>query len=129
MPEPNSGCWLWLGSTNGAGYGTLSGSRDKRLYAHRESYRLARGDIPAGLQLDHLCRNRLCVNPDHLEPVTNAENTRRGKVSALRPARLACKNGHPLSSNAYKDSRGATQCRACLHRRQAAYYRRKRDDV
>lgn len=73
--EPNSGCWLWLGADNGCGYGKFRGR-----YAHRISFELAKGNIPARMHLDHKCRVRCCVNPDHLEPVTNAENARRGIV-------------------------------------------------
>lgn len=71
--EPNSGCWLWAGADNGVGYGKFRGK-----YAHRISYEMNRGPIPNGMHLDHLCRVRCCVNPSHLEPVTNAENARRG---------------------------------------------------
>ena len=71
--EPNSGCWLWAGADNGVGYGKYRGK-----YAHRVAYEAARGAIPEGMFLDHLCRVRCCVNPDHLEPVTNVENIRRG---------------------------------------------------
>lgn len=77
-------CWLWMGSLDGHGYGQIQTGRvsvnghhapDK---AHRVSYELHVGPIPEGLQLDHLCRNPSCVNPKHLEPVTNQENTQRG---------------------------------------------------
>ena len=71
--EPNSGCWLWAGADNGEGYGKFRGK-----YAHRLSYERHKGPIPDGLHLDHLCRMPCCINPDHLEPVTNAENARRG---------------------------------------------------
>jgi hypothetical protein len=83
-PEPNTGCWLWLGAINPkTGYGTLCVGRRAKgerrtVYAHRASFELFRGPIAAGLQLDHLCGVRCCVNPDHLEPVTQTENVRRG---------------------------------------------------
>jgi hypothetical protein len=76
MPEPTTGCTLWLGDTKD-GYGVLYESSKKRLRAHRVAYETARGSIPDGLELDHLCCNKLCVNPDHLEPVTHSENTKR----------------------------------------------------
>ena len=74
-----SGCWEWIGTRNPKGYGklTLSGPKRPGLLVHRVAYEHLIGPIPAGLQLDHLCFNPPCFNPDHLEPVTNAENMRR----------------------------------------------------
>lgn len=69
----DSGCWIWQGSVSNTGYGRI-GSR----YAHRVSYERSNGPIPDGLTIDHLCRTTLCVNPDHLEPVTHRENVLRG---------------------------------------------------
>lgn len=69
-------CWNWIGSTWGKGYGKYT-VNDKSIAAHRFAYQDIKGDIPKGLQLDHLCMNKLCVNPDHLEPVTNSENQYR----------------------------------------------------
>lgn len=83
-PEPNTGCHLWTGSTNSSGYGQLSsGGKTVRgnprlVLVHRVAFELARGPVPEGLVLDHLCRCRTCCNPAHLEPVTPLENTRRG---------------------------------------------------
>lgn len=70
-------CWLWTGASIPNGYGTI-GVNQKTQMVHRVAYELTKGKIPGRLYLDHLCRNKLCVNPDHLEPVTNAENVRRG---------------------------------------------------
>ena len=75
IPEPNSGCWLWLGSTN-KGYGRKS-YHGKLEYGHRLSYKLYIGPISDEMELDHLCRTPCCVNPDHLEPVSHTENVRR----------------------------------------------------
>ena len=98
------GCWLWSGATNDHGYGQLH--RDRRtVYAHRFSYELAVGPIPAGLQIDHLCRNRSCVRPHHLEPVTSAVNTRRGEPAN----RTHCPLGHPYD----EANTGRRFCRAC----------------
>ena len=77
LPEPNSGCWLWAGFCNPGGYGKFTAG-PKNEYAHRLSYRLFVGEIPQGLELDHLCRVRCCVNPSHLEPVTKSVNAIRG---------------------------------------------------
>ncbi len=84
--EPNTGCWLWAAYADRKGYGQFSaGSRAdgtyRKVFAHRWAYEHEVGPIPEGLTIDHLCRVPLCVNPGHLEPVTNRENTRRGVVS------------------------------------------------
>jgi hypothetical protein len=82
-------CWVWLQSTNGIGYGRINLSKSKHWkkhrYAHRLYYEAANGPIPAGMTLDHLCRVTLCVNPAHLEVVTQAVNVRRGKAAHLIP--------------------------------------------
>ena len=101
-PEPNSGCFLWTGFVSPSGYGIFRERyRGKGTGAHRYAFEATRGPIPNGLNLDHLCRVRSCVNPDHLEPVTHQENVRRGLVStsakARHQARAECVHGHPLS--------------------------------
>lgn len=94
-------CWLWTGSINNAGYGRIS-VNNRPKYAHRVMYELVVGPIPDGLHLDHLCRVRHCVNPDHLEPVTNRENTLgRGLGRAAiehreRQRTGLCSKGHSL---------------------------------
>jgi hypothetical protein len=89
IPEPNSGCVLWLGELNSAGYGRISQGNNHvgkrvRYLAHRVSYELAKGQVPEGMELDHLCRVRCCINPEHLEPVTRSENNRRGDLMKRR---------------------------------------------
>ena len=88
-PEPNTGCWLWCGyvAANGYGYIRIEARRPDRPRrsecAHRVSYRAWRGDIPIGLDLDHLCCQTVCVNPAHLEPVTRGENNRRARAREM----------------------------------------------
>lgn len=124
IPEPNSGCWLWtaalskpsLGRTEG-GYGVYNLGY-KTIFAHSLAYSTLVGPIPAGLQLDHLCRTRCCVNPRHLEPVTNKENSRRGISGILNTIRAAsqrtCKNGHLWSVFGYVSESGFRRCRECM---------------
>lgn len=93
------------------------------LRVHRVVYELLVGPIPEGLQLDHLCRNRVCGNPDHLEPVTNRENWIRGENLTARTVRNdICQRGHPFSANARVRPNGSRTCRAC---ERLAYERRK----
>jgi hypothetical protein len=114
------GCWAWLGPKNPtSGYGTVKAS-GKSTYAHRVAYTLTHGPIPDGLVIDHLCRNPVCVNPDHLEVVTHRENVLRGIGPAARNARKThCKHGHPFDEgNTYTDKRGQRHCRSCARGRQ-----------
>ncbi|MDX3315184.1 HNH endonuclease signature motif containing protein [Streptomyces sp. ME08-AFT2] len=120
-PDSN-GCWLWTGKVNRYGYGDF-GLRKRLVKAHRFAYTVTRGPIPDGLVLDHLCRVRHCVNPAHLEAVTQRENTLRGDAPSARRARLThCPQGHPYSkANTYVTSRNERKCRACHRIRQRAY--------
>lgn len=94
--NPVTGCWLWVGSRDNRGYGycrvVVDGAR--MTVAHRAMYVLCSGGIPAGYHLDHLCHVKNCVNPDHLEPVTPAENTRRSIAAGDRRTRLTGYNGN-----------------------------------
>lgn len=88
-------CWIWTGRLTSKGYGTKVRYQGRAHYPHRLVYALKVGEIPAGLVLDHLCRNRACVNPDHLEPVSAIENTSRGvEARWVEP----CRNGHPAAT-------------------------------
>jgi hypothetical protein len=92
-----NGCWEWAGAINKYGYGSFRGHNSKDTKSHIFSYELHKGEISTGLQLDHLCRNRSCCNPEHLEAVTVQENQNRGVP--FRAARTHCVNGHPLTDD------------------------------
>jgi hypothetical protein len=93
MPEPMSGCWIWIGQANGCGYPMMSDA-PHRFLAHRWSYAHFIGAIDADLTIDHLCRNTMCVNPAHLDAVTIGENIRRSPIHYANPTRTTCKRGH-----------------------------------
>jgi hypothetical protein len=118
-----SDCWFWTGNLTDDGYGRYNLQR-----AHRALYRELVGPIRPGLHLDHLCRNKPCVNPDHLEPVTPATNALRGIgpcVTALRDGR--CIRGHAFNAeNTVVRGDGSRACRPCLRLRDAAYRDRRR---
>jgi len=115
-------CWPWLASTNGVGYGQIARGRagTGMIGAHRVAYELLVGPIPAGLHLDHLCRNTLCVNPAHLEAVSARTNIRRGVAPSIARSRAdACPHGHPFTpENTHITPRGYRQCRECGRLRQ-----------
>jgi hypothetical protein len=107
--------WLWTGPTMLSGYGYFAFGRDWKSAAHRLTYELFKGPIPEKLQLDHLCRNRLCVNPEHLESVTLKTNVLRGVgTTAVNARKTHCIHGHPLSrANTYISPTGHRSCRIC----------------
>ena len=106
-------CWLWGGSPNTSGYGTIRVNGVNTL-AHRYSYELHIGLIPNGYELDHLCRRLMCVSPAHLEAVTHRENCLRGiSNSAVNAMKTHCLRGHEFNEeNTYRNSQGR-KCRAC----------------
>ncbi len=109
-------CWLWTGAPDSLGYGAIRVD-GKTIRAHVMSYRVNVGPVPEGLQLDHLCRVRLCCNPGHLEAVTQHENILRGSSPAAANAtKTRCKRGHPFDeANTYTDAgTGARRCRECV---------------
>lgn len=121
------GCWRWTGVPGSHGYGTISINAKTRL-AHRVSYELWVGPIPKGMQVDHLCRNKRCVNPLHMEVVTHRVNTNRGDTISTRNKRKTkCVNGHPYTpENTYRrPDDGSRGCLTCRRERNAARDRRK----
>ena len=114
----SDGCWLWAGGRTEAGYGRFSVGGASRS-AHRMVYQVLRGPVDPSLDLDHLCRNPRCVNPEHLEPVTHRENLLRGDtVSGRQAAKDTCSQGHPFSpENTHIRPGGGRRCRACDNER------------
>lgn len=132
--DKTDNCWNWVGQIHHTGYGVIYLSRaeckdpNRRLrLVHRVAYELLEGPIPEGLTLDHLCRNRRCVNPKHLEPVTVVENVMRGfSPNAIRARRTHCCKGHPLTGyNLIIKPFGYRNCRIC-HNLEAAKYRQRK---
>ena len=124
LPVPESGCWLWDGTWHKDGYG-LFHIGGKRFRAHRVSYELFKGPIPEGLQIDHLCRVRCCVNPDHLDAVSSRDNTIRGiSPPAILAKKMFCKRGHPLFGDNCKrvGARQERYCKTCNRARMKARY-------
>jgi hypothetical protein len=131
-----SGCWEWQGATNGFGYGRIGvgGRAGGMEYTHRVAWESLVGPIPEGFTIDHLCRNRLCLNPDHLEPVTQGENIRRAVPRGeahYNSAKTHCPKGHeytPSNLIHRSDGRPTRECRECSRQRCLAYSRRKRKE-
>lgn len=120
-PEPNAGCWLWLKATSGGYARFRQGKKD--LLMHRRAYELSKGPIPPGLQIDHLCRQRSCVNPQHLRVVTPRENTLAGFGPTAMHARAThCPQGHEYTPENVRMSRGRRHCKACGRVRAKMYY-------
>jgi hypothetical protein len=122
--DASGDCWVWTASANQFGYGHILTEGRTRGMAHRVAYELLIGPIPEGLELDHLCRNPPCVNPDHLEPVTHAENMARAPWTAVqaRRAQTHCKRGHEFTEdNIYRRPGGVGRsCRTCRASRRVA---------
>jgi hypothetical protein len=120
------GCWEWQGALRD-GYGIFRHPSLPSQQAHRIAYELLEGPIPPGLELDHLCRNRRCIRPDHLEPVTHKVNLLRGEgFAAKRAAQTHCTHGHELAGDNVYLYRGLRQCRSCHKRLSTAWARVKR---
>jgi HNH endonuclease len=117
------GCWEWIGAKTEKGYGYMAKTGTTK-YAHRISYWFHLGEIPDGLQPDHVCRNRACINPSHLEPVTSGENTRRGSSVAVKLSIRSCAKGHPFDgrNTGIRGATGHRYCKQC-HREHSARFR------
>lgn len=113
IPEPNTGCWLWIGTRRGKGYGAFR-TKGRQVAAHRFAYESHIGPFPAGAVTDHRCRVRCCVNPWHLEPVTNTENVLRGiGPTAANAKKTHCPQGHEYTEENTTRKRLGRHCRAC----------------
>ena len=109
-----SGCWEWRAAHDPKGYGVFRGEQSILVKAYKFSYELLCGPVPAGLQIDHLCRNPGCVNPDHMEPVTAGVNIMRGVgPTAVNAAKTSCCRGHLFTPENVYLYHGRRYCRAC----------------
>lgn len=116
--ERGDSCWNWTGLKIWNGYGVVRWN-GKETMAHRVAYELARGPIPEGMTIDHLCRNRGCVRPDHLEAVSMKENILRGEgLAAVNAKKTVCPLGHPLDGR----KQGERYCKTCSRKRALDYY-------
>ena len=128
IPEPNSGCVLFLGYLDKDGYGRIRGVDGPVVSAHIAAYRAEVGPIPDGFWIDHLCRVRCCINTSHMEAVPPRINTLRGNtIAAAYSSRDVCLSGHLFNEKNTYMQRGARRCRTCTNEQQRRYQRRLRE--
>ncbi|GAA2990611.1 hypothetical protein GCM10017559_08320 [Streptosporangium longisporum] len=119
-------CLTWTAFKQKNGYGKFNVA-GKALYAHRVAYEALNGPIPEGLHIDHLCRNRACVNATHLEAVTNQENILRGEtIMAANAAKTHCQHGHEYTPENTRLHKGSRHCRTCARAERRARTERER---
>lgn len=132
QPEPNSGCWLWLGALRDShdGYG-CAGWRTKTWRTHKLVYTILCGEVPDGKVVDHTCRNRICCNPDHLEAVTQKVNVHRGEgIAAKNLLKTHCRQGHPYEGDnlyAWNNQRFCVTCSTLYKQRYATRKQLEKD--
>ena len=112
--EPNSGCWLWTGAWSKSGYGSFR-VENKSQNAHRVAYKLYLGPLKNGMMIDHICRNRACVSPDHLRQVTPRQNILENSmsISAISAKRNCCKRGHVYVPGSFRITANKRVCKLC----------------
>jgi hypothetical protein len=124
--DEEPGCWIWTAAMSNTGYGSI-GVEGKTCHAHRIAYELWVGPIPEGAQIDHLCRERACVNPAHLEVVSAQENAKRGLNGVLK---TRCAQGHPWTEEHiyHRPGSGKKMCGTCNRERSRARHRAADDE-
>ena len=134
--HPETGCWEWTGRLSEDGYGKVPVASGRYGSVHRLSYQLKWGSVPDGLEIDHVCRNRRCFNPDHLEAVTRRENVRRGALPEMMRKKATdqthCRLGHPLSGSnlvLQGPEKKFRVCRICRATRQRYRYHNRKEKI